>query len=424
MPRRGPAPRRRPYACRVRARARCSTTAQCPGRAALPPPPALNLPAPGPFFNTPAARTALARERFFEQGQRPTGMVGEAVIQSWTRCLAAGLAPQQRPEFEPVSRARMKAVLERGQALLQAAAPEVDQLEAMLAGTGCKTVLTDREGVVVRATPPGAGAGELLDTLGRVGVYLGEPNFGSTAPGISVSVAQDCSVSGGEHFFGVLQHLYCAAAPVRDREGRVAGVLDVSVDGAPFGFDALALVRLAVAGIENRLLAVQSAGEVLLRFQASPALLGTPLEGLAAVAGDGRIAGLNAAGARLLAQPGAPLGGDVEAVFGLGLNRLRQLLGVRQPRPHRLPSGLQLWLRALPPGRAADADTTPALDLAPPPTPTPVAAAPAASALRALSDQLVHDTLARCHGNVSKAARLLGVSRGLLYRRLRSGGPA
>jgi transcriptional regulator of acetoin/glycerol metabolism len=51
-------------------------------------------------------------------------------------------------------------------------------------------------------------------------------------------------------------------------------------------------------------------------------------------------------------------------------------------------------------------------------------AAPAASALRALSDQLVHDTLARCHGNVAKAARLLGVSRGLLYRRLRGGGPA
>ncbi|MBX3602914.1 MAG: Fis family transcriptional regulator [Rubrivivax sp.] len=383
----------------------------------------MNLPAPGPFFNTPAQRTALARERFFEQGQRPTGIVGEAVIQSWTRCLAAGLAPQQRPEFEPVSRARMKAVLERGHTLLQAAAPEVDQLETLLAGTGCKTVLTDREGVVVRSTPAGGGAGELLDTLGRVGVYLGEPNFGSTAPGISVSVAQDCTVSGGEHFFGVLQHLYCAAAPVRDREGRVAGVLDVSVDGAPFGFDALAVVRMAAAGIENRLLAVQSAGDLLLRFQASPALLGTPLEGLAAVAADGRVAGLNAAGARLLAQPGASPGNDVEALFGLNLNALQRLLGARQPRPHRLPNGLQLWLRALPPGRPSPGADMLAANGPGPATARPAAPAVAASAsaLRALSDQLVHDTLQRCHGNVSKAARLLGVSRGLLYRRLRGG---
>ncbi|MBX3634159.1 MAG: Fis family transcriptional regulator [Rubrivivax sp.] len=387
----------------------------------------MNLPAPGPFFNTPAARTALARERFFEQGQRPTGIVGEAVIQSWTRCLAAGLAPQQRPEFEPVSRARMKAVLERGHTLLQAAAPEVDQLETMLAGTGCKTVLTDREGVVVRSSAAGNGAGAMLDTLGRVGVYLGEPNFGSTAPGISVSAAQDCTVSGGEHFFGVLQHLYCAAAPVRDREGRVAGVLDVSVDGAPFGFDALALVRLAVAGIENRLLAVQSSADLLLRFQASPALLGTPLEGLAAVDGHGRVAGLNAAGARLLAQPGAPLGDDVQALFGLDPDALQRLLGARQPRPHRLPNGLQLWLRAMPPGHGTPAGAAPALDVAPlPDAPVateaaPASSAPPASALRALSDQLVHDTLQRCHGNVSKAARLLGVSRGLLYRRLRGG---
>ena len=55
------------------------------------------------------------------------------------------------------------------------------------------------------------------------------------------------SVVGAEHFFGVLQSLYCAAAPVRDRQGRVVGVLDVSVQGAPFAFDALALVRLCVA---------------------------------------------------------------------------------------------------------------------------------------------------------------------------------
>ena len=85
----------------------------------------------GPFFNTPLQRTRLARERFFEQGQRPTGMVSEAVIQSWTRCLANGLQPQRWPEFEPVTRARTKAVLERGQPLLRFAAPELDQLDAI-----------------------------------------------------------------------------------------------------------------------------------------------------------------------------------------------------------------------------------------------------------------------------------------------------
>ena len=357
------------------------------------------LPQAGPFFSTPAQRTQLARERFFEQGQRPTGMVGEAVIQSWTRCLGAGLKPHQRPEFEPVTRARTKAVLERGHPLLQSAAPELDQLDGMLAGTGCKTLLTDREGIVLRTTPAGAGAGALLDTIGRVGVYLGEPNFGSTAPGISVSTGQDCGVAGAEHFFGVLQSLYCAAAPVRDRQGQVVGVLDVSIQGAPFAFDALALVRLCVAGIENRLLASQSKADLVLCFQASPALLGTPLEGRVAVAGDGRVMGLNAAASRLLQAPAGGQAQDIENLLGLSLPALDHLRRSSTPQQHRLPSGLRLWMVL-------------AVD-------DPAVAPAGVASLRAVSDQLIANTLRDCGGNLAQAARTLGVSRGLLYRRLR-----
>ena len=363
---------------------------------------------PGPFFNTPLQRTQLARERFFEQGQRPTGMVSEAVIQSWTRCLATGLQPQQRPEFEPVTRARAKAVQERGQPLLQSASPELDQLDAMLASTGCKTLLTDRDGIVLRATPANAGAGALLDSIGRVGVYVGEPNFGSTAPGISLSGSQDCAVAGAEHFFGVLQSLYCAAAPVRDALGRVVGVLDVSIEGKPFAFDALALVRLCTAGIENRLLSLQAGADLVLCFQADSTLLGTPLEGRAVVSGDGRLMGMNAAAARLLQLDGAARSGDVGTLLGLtpaAIGRWRSGLRARQPQAHHLPSGLRVWLRAeAPSDRPGSAGAL---------------ALPArAPSLRDTSDQLITDTLRDCQGNIAQAARRLGVSRGLLYRRL------
>ena len=37
-------------------------------------------------------------------------------------------------------------------------------------------------------------------------------------------------------------------------------------------------------------------------------------------------------------------------------------------------------------------------------------------------NQLIEQALARCQGNISQAARMLGVSRGLLYRRLREWG--
>ena len=49
------------------------------------------------FPSTLAQRTALARLQFFEQGIRPSGLVGEEVIQSWLRCSRLHRDPGQHP---------------------------------------------------------------------------------------------------------------------------------------------------------------------------------------------------------------------------------------------------------------------------------------------------------------------------------------
>jgi transcriptional regulator of acetoin/glycerol metabolism len=50
---------------------------------------------------------------------------------------------------------------------------------------------------------------------------------------------------------------------------------------------------------------------------------------------------------------------------------------------------------------------------------TPAAAPAHEGSLRTASDAFIHDTLRQHGDNISAAARALGVSRGLLYRRLR-----
>ena len=72
----------------------------------------MSLPAQ-PFFATAAERTALARERFFESGLRPSGLVSESVLQSWQRCQAARRPPRERLDFEPVTAARTQRALLR-----------------------------------------------------------------------------------------------------------------------------------------------------------------------------------------------------------------------------------------------------------------------------------------------------------------------
>ena len=300
-----------------------------------------------PFFSTPEQRLALARERFFEQGIRPSGLVGEAVIQSWSRCLQAHRNPDEAIAFNPVTESRIHSALGRSRLLRETAAAELSELETALAGTTCTVLLTDPHGVVVHVGRPRETSGEaLLPLAARIGVNLGEDSVGTNAPGLTARTGQASVVLGAEHFFGCVQVVHCAAAPIRDVRGQVAGVLDISSESRPFGFDAAAVVGLFATAIENRLLRAQSAEHIVVHLQTSPGLLDTPMEGLAAITAEGRIAWANGAAARLLgvASFGCELG--AEEVFALRLAELSALTREAEARPHRLPSGLTVWLRA------------------------------------------------------------------------------
>ena len=399
------------------------------------------LPA-NPFFSTPQQRMALARQRFFEDGARPSGLVSESIIQSWVRCQQARRDPDENLSFNPVTASRIQSALARNRLLLETAASELNQLRDTLAGSACTVILTDPQGVVVHAAWAGAHADEaLLPLARRVGVDLGEDSIGTCAPGLTARTGVPSSVMGGEHFFGAVQAMHCAAAPIRDVHGRVAGVLDVSSESRPFGFDAAAVVGMFATLIENRLMRAQSGDHIVVRLQTSPALLGTPMEGLVGVAADGSVAWVNTAAARLLGVVGPAL--RAAEVFGLELGRLAALTREPAATPHRLPNGLNLWLLARFQSRGNEREV---FDLGAPVGVIAAASAPAPSietaqvavdslqsaalpepadtTLRESDRHLIGQTLQACGGNVSKAARQLGVSRGLVYRHLRRAAPA
>lgn len=380
---------------------------------------------PQPFFSTPQQRLALARQRYFDDGVRPSGLVSESVIQSWSRCVQGHRDPVEHIAFNPVTPSRVHSALGRSQMLLQAAATDLDQLEHTLAGTACTAILTDPQGVVVHATRSAADHGEVLLPLARrVGVSLDEEHIGTGAPGIALRTGQPCRVLGAEHFFGHLQVLHCAAAPIRGANGRIAAVLDLTSEGRPFGFDAAAVVLLYATTIENQLLRAQSREHVVVHLQTSPALLGTPMEGLAGLDAQGRVAWLNNAAARLLGVAQGEAGLRAEEVFGISVNRLALLTRAANATLHRLPSGLNVWVAAR---MQAPDGAGPLFQMRSEPLATaprePTAAPTPASTLRDSDRQLIVQTLQDCEGNVSKAARKLGVSRGLVYRHLKQGAP-
>jgi transcriptional regulator of acetoin/glycerol metabolism len=295
-----------------------------------------------------------------------------------------------------------------------------------------RTFLCDGEGLVVHSSPVPGETEPVLGLASRLGVNLSEDAVGTTAPGLVLRTGQAVTVTREEHFFDLCGRLSCAAAPIHDRHGRLAGVLDLSTEGHSFAFDAAALVGLYASSIEDALLAEPDGDTLVLHFQADPRLLGTPLQALAGIDPQGRVAWANRAARSLLGDT-EPRGRPAAEVFGHGLPTLMASAGPRGPQALHLANGLEVWLRArlqMAPGQSSDesdgrrAPAAPAPTLAPPvaeastPAATPVPTPNTAPTLAEHDQRLVLQALARNGGNVSRAARELGVSRGLLYRRL------
>jgi len=290
----------------------------------------------------------------------------------------------------------------------------------------------------------------------RLGVDLSEEAVGTTAPGIVARTGQPHAVLGGEHFFEGVKAMNCAAAPIRDTQGKVAGVLDLSSEAFPFGFDAASVVGLFAGALENRLLVAQSHDHLVLRLQVSPSLLDSSMVGLIGIAHDGQLAWTNGVAAKLLGLVSTDLSQSpvvAEAALATTMSTLLALPR-RGADTIRLRNGLQVWVRAdmrardglehlhavgaaacefqcleSPAGACPNEDAAPATAARPgavdqatqPPAALPASAQLAADipTLRASDRDIIRRTVDECGGNIAKAAKLLQVSRGLIYRRLR-----
>jgi sigma-54 dependent transcriptional regulator, acetoin dehydrogenase operon transcriptional activator AcoR len=416
--------------------------------------PSLHQPAPvaSPFFVTREARIELARRRYFDDGVAPTGIVSEAVFQSWARCERLHSSPDEEVVFQPVTESRTHLSLQKNRQLLEAWLDELPGLASLLGQTACAAMLTDATGVLIGATCAGRAHERVMPLAARIGVDLSEEAVGTTAPGVVARTGQPVTVQGGEHFFDGIRTMHCAAAPVRDIRGGVAGVLDLSSEIVGFGFDAAAVVGVYAAAMENRLLVAQAREHLVVRLQVAECLLDSPFAGLIGIDTLGRLAWCNAAAARLLGLSPELVGAqkpEADAVLGSGVATLASLPG-EGACAVRLPNGLTVWARACmqaPDGRrglvpvpargavglALPAEVSPPRTVSSPhaaaageaaageptqPTLGEEATAQSPATLRDADRELIASVVEACGGNRSEAARRLGVSRGLIYRRL------
>lgn len=391
-----------------------------------------------PFFVTRQERVALARQQYFEEGILPTGVVSDAIFQSWTRCHRGHHKSQDRIEFQPVSISRSQLALQKNRVLHEAWLSEMPALGNALGSAHCSAILTDATGVLIGATPANHMEQRIIPIAHRIGVNLSEAYVGTTAPGIVARTGKPASVWGAEHFNDAVSTMYCTAAPIHNIQGQLAGILDISSEGIPFKFDPSSVVGLYAASIENRLLMAQSTDLLIVKFQFLPAIIDTPMVGMIGFDLAGQLTWLNSVASQLLSLSVVPEERPpctVNDIFEAGFDQLASQVG-HGFHAQQLRNGLQVFTTCT--LQKQGGPIHPARHEAPPTVSTPTAmvtdivphspssARPVdmadgylpASSLKQADADLIRKCLTEFKGNVSQVAKQLQVSRGLIYRRL------
>lgn len=203
---------------------------------------------------TPLQRLSEARKTFFQDGNIPNGIIDEAILNSWKRCIAEHKSVTERVIYETLPCSRFKEIKQKNQNLTDAANIPIEQLHRTISGAGYALLLTDHQGHALCTYQANAHSGRVLRQAFRPGVNLSEQYIGTSAMSCALTAGRPVAVSGPEHYYTTNQSLNCAAAPIIAPYGQVIGSIDITREHSLAPGSALSLVTQCARAIENRLI--------------------------------------------------------------------------------------------------------------------------------------------------------------------------
>ncbi len=284
-----------------------------------------------------------------------------AIVASWSRSATKyGLNPEDRRPPRRLDQHEFDTAFQRMELLVRLAHTTLDRLFQSVGEAGCCVLLTDRDGIPLDRRGV---AGDDAD-FRRLGLWTGmvwsEASEGTNGVGACLTEGRALTIHRDQHFLTRNIALSCTAAPIWDAQGRLCAALDVSTGRSDLTPAMLKLVSVATMDAAQRI----ETAYFREAYRDARIVVGGG-GGLLAVDREDLVAGANRA-ARL--------------AYGLTDERLARPL--------------------------------PASDLL-----DGAAGAPAED-LIAAERGAVRRALSRARGNVSAAARLLGVSRATMHRKL------
>ncbi|MCC6926105.1 helix-turn-helix domain-containing protein [Novosphingobium sp.] len=170
-----------------------------------------------------------------------------SVAASWCRsALHHGLDPAAPARGTRIGGSTLDQLREANGELLAAATPVLDTLYGSVGRTGCAVVLSDTDGVILESRSQ-QGDHALFDAIGLVsGAEWSEAAEGTNGIGTCLVEARPVTILRQEHFASRNVGVSCMDAPVFDPEGQLVAALDVSTCRADHGEALAALIAALV----------------------------------------------------------------------------------------------------------------------------------------------------------------------------------
>lgn len=284
---------------------------------------------------------------------------------SWARCSTNyNLDPSERWETQVLSQPELRFVSGRTQRLIQSAIPEMQHLHRLVDPLDFTVMLADPTGIVLSRHTQRSQLSGCRRWRFQAGAVWDEQNAGTNAIGTCLREERPVMVVHDQHWRLCFRKLTGMAVPVYNSIGELAGAMDISsftaenvLPAAPLLMDALLTTARRV---EEKLFHDRFGQDMIVTL--GPSTSSSSM--LVALDRDGHVRGATHASRRHMNWPEGELS--------------------------NLPALLPLL----------DAQEEPSF--------------------RRAEAQVIHSALATVHGNVSAAARLLGVSRATLHRKIRA----
>ncbi|MTH77601.1 helix-turn-helix domain-containing protein [Paracoccus aestuariivivens] len=166
-------------------------------------------------------------DRVAQASQSPGAVTRLAA--SWRRSMVKhGLDPARAPLVRRLDARELAERHERLDGFVAVARPQLDHLFQLVCPTGCNVLLTDSTGIVLEQRVNEADAATFRDWGLWAGTDWSEAAEGTNGIGTCLAEGRQVTIHRNEHFYARNTGLSCMDAPIWGPDGRLIAALDVS----------------------------------------------------------------------------------------------------------------------------------------------------------------------------------------------------